>query len=258
MPELRNLQQAFLEDVITGTESAVDYIAHKDFTPEQRLKIYRNNTQQGLIETLESTFPLTAKAVGEDFFKYTAIEFIKELPPKNGNLFHYGKEFPNFLAGFEPVVEFRFLPDLAQLEWHIETSYYAANKEVISPESLNNISPNDVPELTFELHPATILFKSQWALDDIVHHIETGTTPDNLKPAVPLYTFLIYRKNFNVTYTRLSYAEAVFLQTLQAGETFETAHQRTIELDAQVNISQILSDALKNSLFTNITKKERE
>ncbi len=104
MPDLQTHQSAFQrnhfeEDSLDGK----DLVMPAGLDSAQRLSIYRNNTFITLTEALASTFPIVKELVGEDFFDFTAKEFIKNHPPMQGPLFEYGDNFSQFLDQFEPA-----------------------------------------------------------------------------------------------------------------------------------------------------------
>ncbi len=63
-------------------------------------------------------YPVCCQLVGEIFFNATALSFINQCPCLSPDLGDYGKQFPDFIANFEPVKHLPYLSDVAHLEWH--------------------------------------------------------------------------------------------------------------------------------------------
>ena len=74
------------------------------------------------IEALRRVFPVCLAILGERSFSGLAREYVRDNPSRCPDLNSYGEGFANFLAIHIPCIEilaaFRYLPDLARLEWH--------------------------------------------------------------------------------------------------------------------------------------------
>ena len=68
---------------------------------EKRYNVYRNNVTVSLIEALAVAFPATQRITGPDFFRAMARFHVRATPPTSPLLFEYGRDFPDFIAGYE-------------------------------------------------------------------------------------------------------------------------------------------------------------
>lgn len=121
---LQNLQLEFADAIYSGN------LQMESVLPVQNLHIYQNNVLTHLIQTLQNTYPLIEKLVGEDFFRICAKEYIKQYPSRSGNLNEYGEYFSDFLVKYEPVKELVYLTEVANFEWtcHILLTAASANR----------------------------------------------------------------------------------------------------------------------------------
>lgn len=81
-----------------------------------RFAIYRNNVAVSLVDALQASFPVSAKLVGEEFFRAMAREYIHTEIPRSPILSAYGSAFPAFIASFPPALEIAYLADVASFE----------------------------------------------------------------------------------------------------------------------------------------------
>ncbi|WP_141701617.1 DNA-binding domain-containing protein, partial [Methyloceanibacter marginalis] len=72
-------------------------------SPSRRFAVYRNNVYASLIDVLGSRFPVSARLVGEEFFRAMARIYVAQTPPASPVLLHYGAEFADFVGTFPPA-----------------------------------------------------------------------------------------------------------------------------------------------------------
>lgn len=125
----------------------------------RRFAVYRNNVAVGLIGALEARFPVARRLVGEAFFRAMARAFVAEEKPRSPVMIHYGADFPDFVARFEPAREIAYLPDVARLENAWVEAYHAADASPLALAALAEIDPNDFGGLRFSPHPAARLLR---------------------------------------------------------------------------------------------------
>ena len=85
-------------------------VAWNGSDPARRFAVYRNNVVVSLVDALADTFAVTQELVGEAFFRAMARVFALADPPKSRLMAFYGESFPNFIAGFPPVLAFLTWP----------------------------------------------------------------------------------------------------------------------------------------------------
>lgn len=135
---------------------------HGDATPKKRFDVYRNNVVASLIEALRTSFPIVERLVGEEFFKATARAYIDHEPPRSPLLFLYGQTLGDFLDGFPPAASVPYLGDVARLEWARLSAFHAEDRDPVGIEGLSEVPPEQLGDVTFELHPSLTLLSSRW------------------------------------------------------------------------------------------------
>ena len=68
---------------------------------DRRYDVYRNNVTVSLIDALAAVFPATQRITGPEFFRAMARFHVRATPPTSPLLFEYGRDFPDFIAGYE-------------------------------------------------------------------------------------------------------------------------------------------------------------
>lgn len=196
--------------------------------PPRRFGAYRGNVSGALIEALGVRYPVVARLVGEEFFRAMTREYALTHLPKNPVLIHYGGDYPDFIARFEPAESLPYLADVARLESAHWQAYHAADAAPLAPEGLAAVAPEALPGLTFRFHPAAFIVASRWP---IVSIWETNSHDAEVRP-VDLERredALITRPELSVEVRRLPEGAALFLCALKGGETLGAAASKAME-----------------------------
>lgn len=135
--------------------------------PKARLAVYRNNVVGSLIDALAATFPVVQELVGEAFFRAMASVFVRRSPPRSRVLAHYGRDFPPFIAQFEPARAVPYLADVARLEAARVRACHAADAAPVSAEAVGlalAAGAERLGELHLTLHPSLGTVESPYAV----------------------------------------------------------------------------------------------
>jgi Putative DNA-binding domain len=217
--------------------------------PERRFAVYRNNVASGLARALASRFPATEKIVGDEFFAGMARAFIRRHPPRSPMLLCYGDDFADFVAAFEPAAELPYLPDVIRIEAARGRAYHAADLAPLDPATLAAIAPEQVPSLSFTIHPSVSILRSchpavtVWAMN-------SGEVP-----LAPLEDWsgedsLVARPDLTVLVRRLPAGGAAFLGALAAGAELGAAAETALHEAPDFDLTANLTGALQAGAFT--------
>ena len=233
MHSLVELQRAFARAIAAGDDSVAGLVIGGRFTGAERINVYRNNYQESLHGALRDVYPVVARLVGEDFFRYAVSCYLEQYPLHQGSLIGFGDTFATFLGGFEPAAGLPYLEDVARLEWAWHEAFHAHNGDTMAPGRLARLDGYDAERLRFRLAPATRLIASRYPLLRIweanqPEHTEVETVrldqgPDHL---------LVLRIGLRVEIVALEEAEYVFLDALGSGAELGTACEIASARDA--------------------------
>ena len=228
-PSLRELQLRMMDALLgDASEPAVPFIAAPARRARRRLAVYRNTVQLNFLGSLESSFPAIRRLVGEEYFTQTAREFQRHHPSPSGDLLHAGRLFPDFLAELHAADRFRYLADVARLEWLIQDALLAAEHAPLDLSKLAAVSADDYDGLHFALHPSLRLFSAPvpalriWDTN-VGAAAAAGTEPETVDLDGGADRLALMCRRLTLEVHPLSPGEAGFLGAVQQGATFADA-----------------------------------
>jgi hypothetical protein len=187
----------------------------------RRYDVYRNNVTLSLAEVMETAFPVIRRIVGSDFFRQTALVFVRAHPPTDPRMMYYGAAFPDFLREFAPVRTLPFLPAVARLEQAVRRSYHAADAMAVDPGALATVPGPALPGVRFSFAPAVELVRARVAVASIWTMNQPGATPAPM-PRTPEWA-LVSRPMFDPIVTALTPEEGALVRALMEGQTLGAA-----------------------------------
>jgi hypothetical protein len=260
---LREVQRALGAALLAGEEtpSVEALVAGDGFAPGARLAIYRHHVFTSLTTALRATYPVVCRLVDERFFAYAAHEFIRANPPRTPCLFEYGGAFADFLAEFPPCRGLVYLPDVARLEWALTAAFHAPDFVPLDLTSLEDLDPEGVEGLTFELDPSLALLASPWPID----RIWTTNQPGCAETVVDLDSgevrLAVRRAGDTAVFEPLSPARYALLRALTEGrglgDALAAATADDPGLDAVATLRALFEDNVLRSFRLTRGEKER-
>jgi hypothetical protein len=139
---------------VTGDATLLAGIREDGVAAAARLNVYRNNAHAVFRTSLERTFPVLARRVGDGYFRRLASEYRTDHPSRSGDLHWVGSAFPSWLERRLAGSEYAWLADLARLEWACEEVLVAADAAPIGLDALAAFRPEDLAGLSLGLQPA--------------------------------------------------------------------------------------------------------
>jgi len=231
MHALHELQRRVMHAVLDGdTEGAAELIAPHILTaesiaPAHRLNIYAVTARTNFMESLTSSYPAVRRLVGEDYFAQCARGFHRRHPSVSGDLQPAGIGFAQYLVELHGHDDYRYLGEVARLEWLIQEALLAAGHAPFDLGKLGLVAPEDYGELRFQLHPTVRLFESPHPCVHIWEaNVQNDAEPELIDLSEGADRVLLMRSDGGrLTFHRLTIGEQGFLQALIAGERFEAA-----------------------------------
>jgi hypothetical protein len=209
------------------------------------LDVYRNTIAANYRNALGATFPVAKELVGAAFFNTAVDAFVIADPPVSGDLNVYGDRFGDFLAGYPPAGELKYLPDVARLEWALDEAARGAEAaatpgEVIS--ALASLASEKVAGCHLGLHPSCrlIFFHSPafhiWRMHQLgqwLKSIDLG--------AASTERLLVRREDGRVVAERVGPGEFAWLCALRDGLDLTTAVACAESADPAFDIGTVLA-----------------
>ena len=218
----------------------------------KRFNVYRNNVIVSLTEALGQTFPAIETLLGQDYFKALARTFVVSHPPASPVLIWYGGEFAAFLEAFEPLADYRYLADVARVEWFWLQSYHAEDAHPLDPAQLAALQPDQVAETRFHMHPATAWVSSSWPVFDLAAANRFAADQEISVDLSQAQSILITRPAFDVELMLMRPGSDLFLNSLATGASLGDAAAEAISGVPDFDLSASLTDFLSAGVFTGL------
>lgn len=221
MSGLRDLQNAFKRNVLTGDEEFSQYIASTEaVASDVRLAIYGNAYYSRLEEALGNDFDILKQLLGDDVFSEACMAYIHKYPSHHYSLRWFGQNFPDFL-GYKPDAgEHHWPAEMAQLEWSFVGAFDASDAQPMTEADAAAIPPEAWAELRIKFHPSVRRFTIWWnTLACWLAAKEGDSIPEPVRLSEPAQC-LLWRHELMTQYRSMEADEAVALQTALAGGSF--------------------------------------
>ncbi|MFK0692264.1 DUF2063 domain-containing protein [Mesorhizobium sp. IMUNJ 23033] len=215
----------------------------------KRYAVYRNNVTVSLIDALAASFPATRRITGPEFFRAMARFHIRETPPTSPLLFEYGRDFPDFIEGYEYAQSMPWLADVARIERVWLDAYHAADVQPLVSDALASIPPDRLADTVFVPHPATRVLRSLYPTVTIFAANRRGGPVGHIKATGP-EDALVTRPGLEVFVRHLPPGGAVFVSHLISGEPLGAAATAAFAESTEFDLSANISGVLEAGAFT--------
>lgn len=228
---------------MTGSINLPEFV-----TPNERLRVYQSNQIGALTNTLSQHYPVCQAIVGDTCFQTMCAHYAISHTWQNADLNRFGDRFPQWLSlevlPQSAFTDFQYLADLAQLEWLLHLSYYAADSCSIHAANMQplvdlaRLSPARQARARLLLRPDIFLLQSPYPVADIWRlHQATLDIASNHQPIVgPGNYWVIARQGFKPWPTTINASQYRLLMAI--------AEQHTLsELSTSAEITE-LSDLI--------------
>jgi hypothetical protein len=221
MLSLKELQDAFMQQVMTGDTSLNEHVVGtKNVPAETRIAIYEDAYRERLIEVLENDYEMLNKILGEEAFRRLSLNYIDQYPSSFYSLRWFGSHLPEFLGYSENEGNHDWEAELAKLEWEFIGAFDASDSLIINENDIASIPGESWPELSIEFHSSVRLFSMWWNTLDLWQ-----AAKDDRQPPQPVRLnqnsyCLLWRNNLVTQFRSLESDEVAALSAALAGAKF--------------------------------------
>lgn len=244
---MSDFHDEFSKALRTGEASALDDFTHG--RAATKFRVYRNNVVKGAADTLGDAYPAIKRLVGEQFFQGMAREFWSAHPPVERTLTLYGAEFADFIAQFEPAQSLVYLADVARIDRAWLEAHHAPDTRPLGLTDVQPLPPEDLATMAPGLHPSVRVRASHWPAYSIWRTNRHDAEVRKISLENGAETALIHRPGLEVKSRRLTPAEALFLDRISNGHTFETASSAVTDHFPGVEPAPVFIALLKEGVF---------
>jgi len=240
--------QAIATAVLGGPDEGVIPIVGAKFA--HRVEAHRGNFHMSARSAIVSAYPVVERLVGEEYMQGLAAAYVKVHPPIVASLTSYGNEFPAFLRGFAPVQnELPWLPAVADLDRVWFDVYEAPDDPVLTSAELIGTSPAMLPMLAPGLVAAAQLMRFKICAYSVWRTNKADAKVAEIAITSDAEWALLWRNDNQMHHTKLAQAEYVFLNNVQAGQSFAQAYAESCRFDPKFDLQQQFSRWLSAGIF---------
>lgn len=200
------------------------------------LRAYRANGLAVAHRALMAAYPSVAAMIGEEAMQVLARDLWWQAPPTLGDLGRWGGGLAEWLASFEPLAAYPWLPDCARLDWAVHCAATLADVPQ-GVEDLHLLAEVDPTQLSLVLVPGMLQVHSRWPLAELRQaHVAAEPDPDViaqlLSPEHPQASVtLVWRQGWQTRVSTVTSAEAQFMQGLAEGQSLAQALESVQDTD---------------------------
>jgi hypothetical protein len=225
---LRELQQR-LRRVFTeprGVQAAVD--AYPDVLDSivdaapldavNRLGVYSEAYFLRILDSLETDFPATRRALGAEAFQQLAADYLQKHPSSSPNISDIGEHLSTFSQTHPVIQSLPFISELIDLEWSVLQILYTDRLPDIDAAAVQNLPADAWPQARLTLDPTVRLWDVTWAIDKLWDKRRLPEKQGGHVLQKPLgRCLLLYRDADGVQLRVIDPARLFMLRQLQAG-----------------------------------------
>ena len=128
--------------------------------------VHRNSVLKGAIDAIEANYPAVTRLVGGEWMRAAAAAYVREAPPAEPSLLHYGAGFPEWLSTFPPAADLRWLADVARLDRAWTEAHVAADEPPVEAAAVAALAPAELARTVLRPHASA---RWHFAADVPVH-----------------------------------------------------------------------------------------
>ena len=264
VPALATSQQLFAQALFDPAATGAAAAQCHGQQAGELLALYRGNLHATWRRVLAGAYPVVLALVGEACFGALARAYGRAYPSDNPDLHVFGEHFAAFLAQCKEAASLpdlpahlppylpAYLPDMARLEWALHRAYYAPDAPALTAAALAAMTPEQLEQQRFGLHPACMLFQSNW---QVVGLWQAHQKEEQGAPCLPAQLqqdscCVVCRPNWQAQLLALDAPGHAALQQVQRGEPFGAALDAAFALDDDFALGQHLQQWLAHAVLT--------
>ena len=245
-------RQASFAKALFDVAGEADMLAHFSATGAGRFGLYRGNLTVTWDKVLSAAYPVIRQLVGEEFFTALSRAFGMANPSTDADLNNFGAGFADFLADFEHVAQYPYLPDMARLEWALHRNHFAPDAAVMTAAALASLDPLRFEAARARVHPACILFDAAWAVVPLwqAHQPDSGVAfPQEMAER----SFgVIARPRWKSEVAAIPASAHAALMALASGSNFGPALDAAFALDDDFDVPAHLTQWIALGVFSSL------
>lgn len=249
---LAELQRRLRDAVVRGDGESVAPFLRGGGQPSKRLDIHRRHYEESLTAAVVGRFPATGWLVGSRRIEAAARAFVHAHPPTAPCIAEYGPAFPGFLATWPETERLTYVPEFADLDWHLGRLAVSVDVAAVEPDQLRRNGTDALPDMRMRLQSGMHYVHAAWGIDTLIKLYIADTAPDTwtLQPEDVYLEVRGSRGAFG--FSRLNPGAFAFRVSLMAGATCGEAAARALDVDATFDPGAALLSLMADGVVTSV------
>jgi hypothetical protein len=226
--------------------------------PRNRLAIHLRHYETSVTSALLDKFPACTWLLGTELVRDAARAYARLHPPEQPCIAEYGREFPQFLAGFGRGASLAYLESFAALEWAFGKASIATDRAPCSWAELAAVGPDELVDATLALQPGLHYRHSKWRIDELMTTYLGGAAPERFVLVESSAFIQVRGARGTVSLQRLDEPAFVFRVALAGGRSIGDAAAAALECDPTFDAGAALKSLADAGLVTGLSALPRE
>lgn len=252
MPQLPEIQLHIRQAVIAGDDGGIVPLLVGGRNPGRRLEVHRRHYETSLATALHDKFPATVWLLGSPFILEAARQYVREHPPLRPCIAEYGAEFPQFLSTRPAAERVPYLPEFAELEWHIGHASIAVDAAALRRDVLAGIPAEALPDAVLTLQKGLRYLYSSWPIDSLLELYLTEHAPDSLEFEPEEVWIEVGGARGEFRLNRLTRSEFVFRESILEAGSIGDAAEAALDVEAGFDPGRSLVALFTGGLVTGV------
>ena len=252
MPSLADLQRLMRDALVTGDATAVAPCVLGGQRVSGRVAIHQRHYERSVATAIVERFPATGWLIGATHLEHAAIAFVHTHPPTQPCIAEYGRLFPSFLAEWRSTAALSYVPEFADLDWHLGRLATAADRPPLRLGQLEQISPDAVADLRVTLQSGVHYLTAAWPLDELMGLYLTDSASEAWTWASGDVWLEVRGSRGALRFWRLTEGEYAFRTALAQGRSIGAAAERALVVDSQFDPGAALLALIHQDLATSL------
>ncbi len=207
----------------------------------KRVGIYADAYLLRLLEALSKDFSQLFRLMGQINFSRMGKLYLEAHPSRYFSVRYLGTDLADFLATTKPYCEQSIWTELAKFEWALRETIDAQDVLLLTTADLMSLPQDSWSEMRIVLHSSVSLLDLNWDIPALWRNAQLPkvSSAKLLKDALPLAaTWIVWRKELQAYYDRVTPEEAWALRAFQRGESFSEVCQGLCEWLPEEEVAQ--------------------
>jgi hypothetical protein len=251
---LADIQRQIRDAVVSGQTAPIEPLLVGGQNPLKRLATHRHHYEASLTAAVVGCFPATGWLVGPRRLEDAARQFVHQHPPTAPCVAEYGAEFPAFLATWPDTAPLIYVPEFADLDWHLGRVSVSVDMAAVEREHLATMDPTDVADARATLQPGTHYLRANRAIDELITMYLADSSPESWELVEMDVYIEVHGARGSLHFSHLTAGEYAFRSSVAEGHTLGDAAGRALEIDPAFDPGGALLTLLDARLVTSIER----